>query len=87
MKRFDCSRFLQLLSLSSLVLVAGCSSLGHGGTTHIGVTGTAGAIMTGFYVQDGHTIAVSNAVPWNIDIPRLSSLELRKLNSSEAVML
>ena len=79
------------LVLALTLLAAGCSSASRqgrsGGTTGIAVSGTSGAVLTGFYVHDGQRVAVSNAVPWSLEVPRLSSLELRKLRPTEAVVV
>lgn len=69
-------------------LVAGCStapSWSHAGTTHVAVSGTTGAVTTGFYVQGGRKVAVSNTVPWSIEVGQLSSLELRKADPATSV--
>ncbi len=77
-----------LLPLALAVLAVGCStprSWNHTVTTHIAVSGPAGVCVTGFYVQDGRRVAVSEPVPWTISVPRLSNLELRSTDSHETV--
>ena len=80
-----------LLMLGLTGVLIGCSTptrqSSHAGTTRIAVSGTSGAVLTGFYLQDGRRIAISNAVPWSLDVARLSSLELRKAQPSEAVVV
>lgn len=77
--------------LALVLLAAGCATASrrgqYGGTTGIAVSGTSGAILTGFYFQDGRRVAISNAVPWSLEVPRLSSLELRKVHPAEAVVV
>lgn len=77
-----------LLPVMLTALAFGCStpkSWGHAGTTHIAVSGPSGARVTGFYVQDGRKVAVSEAVPWTVSVPRLSSLEFRSTDSHDTV--
>jgi hypothetical protein len=77
-----------LLPVMLTALAFGCStpkSWGHAGTTHIAVSGPSGERVTGFYVQDGRKVAVSEAVPWTVSVPRLSSLEFRSTDSDDAV--
>ena len=77
-----------ILMFAVAALAFGCStpkSWSHAGTTHIAVSGPAGARVTGFYVQDGRKIAVSEALPWAVSVPRLSSLEFRSTESHETV--
>jgi hypothetical protein len=73
-----------------VAVVAGCSttshSRSHAGTTHILVSGTAGSIFTGVYVQDGRQVSISNSVPWSVDIPRMSSLTIRTSQDSAVVL-
>ncbi len=86
----DIMKTIALLAVSLLGIVAGCStpsSWSHMGTTHVSVTGTAGVVVTGFYLQGGHRIALSNTVPWRIAVPRLSSLELRTIRSNEVALV
>ena len=79
-------QFVRPVMLAALAF--GCStpkSWGHAGTTHIVVSGPSGARVTGFYVQDGRKVAVSEAAPWTLSVPRLSSLEFRSTDSHDTV--
>jgi RNA polymerase sigma factor (sigma-70 family) len=59
----------------------------YAGTTQISVTGTTGAVFTGFYVQDGQKTAVSNSVPWSFVGARVSSLEFHKVDRADTVLV
>lgn len=80
-----------VLTLVLTALAYGCSTASrqgsHAGTTRITVSGTSGAVLTGFYVQDGRRVAISNAVPWSLEVPRLSGLELQKVQTAESVVV
>ncbi len=80
-----------LLALALAAFEVGCATASrpssHAGTTHIAVSGASGVVFTGFYVQGGRRLPLSNAVPWSLDVPRLSSLEIRKANPTEAVVV
>jgi hypothetical protein len=84
-------KIFTLLALALTAFAVGCATSSrqssYAGTTHIAVSGASGAVLTGFYVQDGRRLAISNAVPWSSDVPRLSSLELRKAHPTEAVVV
>jgi hypothetical protein len=71
-----------LPALLAAALGGGCSTTPrpsqYAGTTHITVSGTAGVAFTGFYVQDDQRTAISNVAPWSLEVPRMSTLELRK---------
>jgi hypothetical protein len=71
-------------------LATGCStvkSLGHSGTTRIDVSGEHGVVVTGFYVQKGRRVAISNSVPWQVEVPGLSSLEIRKQRREQSFIV
>ena len=80
-----------LLAFALATLLVGCATAsrlnGHAGTTRVSVSGASGAVLTGFYVQDGRRVAISNAVPWSLEVSRLSRLELRKAHPAEAVVV
>jgi hypothetical protein len=57
------------------------------GTTQMVLSGTTGVVFTGHYVQDGRRIALSNALPWEFEGERVSSLEIRKLNPDETLVV
>ncbi len=59
----------------------------HEGITQIDLSGTAGAVVTGSYVQDGRRIAWSNAVPCHIQAPRISTFELEKASTADTVVV
>jgi hypothetical protein len=59
----------------------------HAGTTHLVVTGENGALLMGFYVQEGWRVAISNAVPWTVSVPRLTELEFRKARPAKSVVV
>ena len=76
----ESGRFVKTFSLLALFAAsvgAGCSSWKVPSTTRVFLSGTPGAVVTGYYVRDGQTIAISNTVPWSIQVQGLSSLELR----------
>ena len=79
----------RVIALALTVIFVGCATAprqsGHGGVTRIAVTGANGALLTAFYVQDNRRTASTNAVPWSLEVPGLSSFELRKLNPAEEV--
>ena len=57
------------------------------GTTQLVLSGTTGVVFTGYYIQDGQRIAVSNALPWNCEGERISSFEIRKLNPDDTLVV
>jgi RNA polymerase sigma factor (sigma-70 family) len=57
------------------------------GTTQVSISGTAGAVFTGFYIKDAQRVAISNAVPWNFQEDRVSSFEIRKGNPADTLTL
>lgn len=78
-----------VIALAMAVVFVGCATAprqsSHAGVTRIAVTGTDGALLTAFYVQDNRRTASTNTVPWSVEVPGLSSLELRKINLTEDV--
>jgi hypothetical protein len=80
-----------LLVAALATLLVGCATTsrlsGHAGTTRIIVSGASGAVLTGYYAQDGRRVALSNAVPWSFEVPRLSRVELRKAHPADAVVV
>ena len=79
----------RVIALALTVIFVGCATAprqsSHGGVTRIAVTGANGALLTAFYVQDNRRTATTNSVPWSLEVPGLSSFELRKLNPAEEV--
>lgn len=57
------------------------------GTTQVVLSGPTGVVVTGFYVQDGRRIALSNALPWSLEGERISSFEIRKLNPDDTLVV
>jgi hypothetical protein len=80
-----------VITLALTVLFVGCATAprqsSHGGVTRIAVTGTDGALLTAFYVQDNRRTASTNTVPWSLEVPGLSSLDLRKINPADEVVV
>ena len=79
------------LGLLIAAFLSGCITASnpreHSGTTSISLSGTAGDVVTGFYVQDGQHFIISNAAPWEIEVPRLSHLELHAPKSGREVVV
>jgi hypothetical protein len=74
---------LNQLVLGILLLgLTGCATSSRNawqqGTTTINVTGTPGARITGFYVQDGQRHPIASSVPFTLSEPGLSEAEIRK---------
>jgi hypothetical protein len=51
----------------------------HGptGTTTFQLSGSGS--FTGYYVREGQRVAVSNALPWSFDCPKVTAFEFRKV--------
>lgn len=54
-------------------------------TTTIDVTGTAGTLVIGSYLQDSRRVGFTNAVPFLISVDEPFELALRKANTKETV--
>ena len=59
--------------------------LAHAGTTQMRLTGTSGAIITGFYIQNDQRIAVSNSLPWSVVGTNVSQLEFQAFNREDTI--
>jgi hypothetical protein len=53
------------------------------GTTSFQLSGTAGTPFTGFYVQDGHRVAVTATLPWAIHDVDVTEFEFQKTNPTD----
>jgi RNA polymerase sigma factor (sigma-70 family) len=62
-------------------------SLSHTGTTQIKLTGTDGATITGFYVQNGQQIAVPGSLPWSITGINISQFDFHTLNLEKSISI
>ncbi len=80
--------FATIALLAALGVAGGCaSSSGHSGTTQITLSGDIGAFVSGFYLQGEKRTDVSVTVPWSADVAGLSSIELRKANVNQTVIV
>jgi hypothetical protein len=53
------------------------------GTTIFQLSGTAGTIFTGYYVQDGRRVPVSGVLPRSFDSAGVSKFEFRKIHPDQ----
>src|SRR6185437_15107773 len=59
----------------------------HAGTTQMRLTGTSGAIVTGFFVQNGQRIAVSNSLPWSVVGTNISQFKFQTFNPEDRITI
>lgn len=75
-----------LVGIYLRIRAGGDDPAAYSGTTQAMLSGTTGAVVTGYFVRDGQRTAVSNALPFRIELERLSRLELRKLNPADTLI-
>jgi RNA polymerase sigma factor (sigma-70 family) len=61
--------------------------LAHEGTTQMRLTGTSGTIISGFYIQNGQRIAVSNSLPWSVVGTNVSQFEFHTIRPDNSITL
>ena len=49
------------------------------------LSGKADTPFTAFYIQNGHRVDVSAALPWTLHGTGITKFELRKINPNEAI--
>ena len=59
--------------------------IAHAGTTQMKLAGTSGAIVTGFYIQNGQRIMVSNSLPWSVVGTNVSQFEFQAFNQEDTI--
>lgn len=59
----------------------------HEGKTAMSLAGSPGAVVTGFYTQNGRKFALSNSLPWSFAATNISHFELRKANPDDTVQI
>jgi hypothetical protein len=81
------------LVISALgALLVGCASprvdpARCAGTTRLSITGTPGAAVRGYYVQDGQRVPLTGPVPQTIEAERVSRVEVAKVNPADTVVV
>lgn len=83
---------LSVTLVTLLTLAAGCATPTidphrYAGTTRLTIDGPPDAPVSGSYTQDGRRIPFTGPLPWHLDAPRISSIDLRKSNRSVTLTL
>ena len=55
-------------------------------TTQITLSGTEGAAVNGYYIQDGRRVEIADDVPWTLEAPGISDVRIEKVLRADTVI-
>ena len=86
-------RTVPLVTLLVAALAVGCHSAAPAEpaaavrhTTQITLSGTDGAAVNGYYIQDGRRVEIADAVPWTLEAPGISDVRIEKVLRADTVI-